>query len=362
MFPIGDDNEGTAGIAFVTIALIALNVLAFLVEMSQPSEAALQSFIYGLGRRAARVPAGQDLPPRIPFPFWTTLLTSMFLHGGWGHLLRQHAVPLDLRRQHRAASSATCGSWSSTCLRPRGRARAHRVQPAARRSRRSARRARSAASSAAICCCSRATASRADLGRRHATVPAMFMLGFWILIQFINGVGAVANTPETGGVAYLAHIGGFVAGLVLAPIWSRPRRQSPSGRLPGLVSRPWRVFSALAISGGSSARRPKSCRGRGFRPRRRRFLAVPDEIVGADRLGPRGAGVEHRANQPRRAFEDVLGAARPSTPQHPSAGAPFRDPALRATLSKRSPRRRDAPFSPGHLDDRHERQHRPCPA
>jgi membrane associated rhomboid family serine protease len=51
-----------------------------------------------------------------------------------------------------------------------------------------------------------------------ATVPAIFMLGLWILTQFVNGVGEIARTPETGGVAYIAHIGGFIAGLVLAPL------------------------------------------------------------------------------------------------------------------------------------------------
>jgi membrane associated rhomboid family serine protease len=53
-------------------------------------------------------------------------------------------------------------------------------------------------------------------------VPAMFMLGLWIVMQFINGVGSIATTQETGGggVAYMAHIGGFVAGLILAPVFA----------------------------------------------------------------------------------------------------------------------------------------------
>jgi membrane associated rhomboid family serine protease len=57
-------------------------------------------------------------------------------------------------------------------------------------------------------------------------VPAMFMLGLWIVTQFVNGVGSLALTPETGGggVAYMAHIGGFVAGLVLAPLFAIGRR------------------------------------------------------------------------------------------------------------------------------------------
>jgi membrane associated rhomboid family serine protease len=57
-----------------------------------------------------------------------------------------------------------------------------------------------------------------------ATVPAVLMLGLWILVQFVNGVGSIANTPETGGVAYLAHIGGFIAGIALAPLFSGGRR------------------------------------------------------------------------------------------------------------------------------------------
>ena len=57
-----------------------------------------------------------------------------------------------------------------------------------------------------------------------AAVPAMFVLGFWILIQFVNSMGSMATTSETGeggGVAYLAHVGGFVAGLALVKLFAR---------------------------------------------------------------------------------------------------------------------------------------------
>ena len=59
-------------------------------------------------------------------------------------------------------------------------------------------------------------------------VPAAYMLGFWILIQFVNGMGAIAQTPETGGVAYLAHVGGFVAGLVLVKVFASGPRARPA--------------------------------------------------------------------------------------------------------------------------------------
>lgn len=60
---------------------------------------------------------------------------------------------------------------------------------------------------------------RVLMGRGIVNMPAVVVLGFWVLLQFINGVGAIANTAQTGGVAYMAHIGGFVAGLILAYIF-----------------------------------------------------------------------------------------------------------------------------------------------
>ena len=58
-----------------------------------------------------------------------------------------------------------------------------------------------------------------------AQVPALVVLGFWILIQLFNGIGSMAATSETGGgVAYMAHIGGFVAGLVLVKLMASSNR------------------------------------------------------------------------------------------------------------------------------------------
>lgn len=66
MLPIGDDRE--AGPAtLVTWALIALNVLVFLLELSQPSQGALESFIQAWGIVPREYSAGQDLAPRFRF-------------------------------------------------------------------------------------------------------------------------------------------------------------------------------------------------------------------------------------------------------------------------------------------------------
>jgi membrane associated rhomboid family serine protease len=50
---------------------------------------------------------------------------------------------------------------------------------------------------------------------RPIMVPAVVMIGLWALLQFVNGLGAIAVTGQTTGVAYWAHIGGFIAGLVI---------------------------------------------------------------------------------------------------------------------------------------------------
>jgi membrane associated rhomboid family serine protease len=227
MFPIGDENEDHGGVAYVSMALLALNVLAFLFEINRPSERALQAFITAWGVVPAEYTAGVDLPPTIPYPLWTTLMTSMFLHGGWGHLggnmlfLWIFGDNLEHRIGHLRflIFYLVCGIAAGL---------AHIMFN----------------SQSAIPTVGASGAISGVLGgyllmfpRNRvyvltwggvATVPALLMLGLWILMQFVNGVGEIARTPETGGVAYIAHIGGFVAGMILAPLLAAGR---PAGGL-----------------------------------------------------------------------------------------------------------------------------------
>jgi membrane associated rhomboid family serine protease len=62
-------------------------------------------------------------------------------------------------------------------------------------------------------------------------MPALAVIGIWILLQFVSGIGSISSTAETGGVAYLAHIGGFIAGFVLTFLF-RGRGQPMATRLP----------------------------------------------------------------------------------------------------------------------------------
>jgi len=56
---------------------------------------------------------------------------------------------------------------------------------------------------------------RVLMGRAVIPMPALVVIGFWIVLQLVSGVGSISNTAETGGVAYMAHIGGFFAGILL---------------------------------------------------------------------------------------------------------------------------------------------------
>jgi len=61
------------------------------------------------------------------------------------------------------------------------------------------------------------------LGRQVVAMPALIVLGFWIVLQLVSGVGTIATTSaDVGGVAYLAHVGGFAAGFLMAFLF-RPR-------------------------------------------------------------------------------------------------------------------------------------------
>jgi membrane associated rhomboid family serine protease len=228
MFPIGDENE-ESGVAVVSIAFIVLNVLAFLFEINRPSDAALQSFITAWGVVPREYTAGVDLPPTIPYPLWTTLLTSMFLHGGWGHLggnmlfLWIFGDNLEHRIGHLRFTLfyLACGIAAGL---------AHIVFN-------STSGIPTVGASGAISGVLGGYLLMFPRNRVYVltyggvmTVPALFMLGLWILMQFINGVGEIARTDETGGVAYIAHIGGFVAGMILAPMLALGRPSRPARR------------------------------------------------------------------------------------------------------------------------------------
>ena len=221
MFPIGDDRvEGPP--AFVTFGLIALNVLAFLYELSQPTEGALQSFIQAWGVVPHEYAAARDIPPMIPLPFWTTLITSMFLHGGWMHL---------------GGNMLYLWIFGDNLEKVMGGVRFLIFYLACGIAAGLAHIAFAGASNVPTVGASGAISgvlggyllmfprNRVRVLMRGGVVamPAITVLGFWIFIQLISGVGSLGVNAQSDGVAYMAHVGGFVAGLVLVKIFATKR-------------------------------------------------------------------------------------------------------------------------------------------
>jgi membrane associated rhomboid family serine protease len=219
MLPIGDDEGSAQGARIVTIALIALNVLAFFLELSQGSEGALQSFITSWGVVPREYSVGHDIPPMIPLPFWSTLITSMFLHGGWMHLggnmLYLWIFGDNLERVMGAAKYAVfylvCGIAAGF---------AHILFAGGST-------VPSVGASGAISGVLGGyllmfPQNRVKVLTRGgvASVPAIVVLGLWIVIQLVSQLGSIAQTSEGGGIAYMAHIGGFVAGMALVKLFA----------------------------------------------------------------------------------------------------------------------------------------------
>jgi membrane associated rhomboid family serine protease len=220
MFPIGDDPHPSGTSRLVTLTLIVMNVLAFFLELSRPSPEALQSFIQSWGVVPREYSAGTDLAPRIPLPFWSTLVTSMFLHGGWMHLggnmlyLWIFGDNLEKVMGHLRflIFYLVCGIAAAL---------AHIVFNT--RSNVPTVGASGAISGILGGYLVMFPRNRVRVLMRGGVqaVPAFVMLGLWILIQLVSSVGDIARTEQTegGGVAFLAHVGGFVAGLILVKLF-----------------------------------------------------------------------------------------------------------------------------------------------
>lgn len=204
VFPVGTDESEHRTIPFVTYFLILANVAVFLAELNL-GDAFVSQWAF--------TPAKFFSSPASYLP---TLLTSMFLHGGWLHLignmaylwsfgdnvednfghlpflvfyilagilamLAQAAFALHSAVPNLGASGAIAGILGAYILMfPRGTVKIF---------------------------------TNAGIVR----LPAIIAIGGWIALQFVSVAGEFAKTAgDAGGVAYMAHIGGFFAGMALA--------------------------------------------------------------------------------------------------------------------------------------------------
>lgn len=221
MFPISDNDTSSAGrprsLAYITYGLIAVNVIAFLFELSLGQ--GLNAFIQNYGVVPHEILTGQDVPPPGPTPLWIQLLTSMFLHGGWLHLignmayLRVFGDDIEDALGHGLYLLFYLAAGIVASLTHVFVAGPGSIIPSV-----GASGAIAGVLGAYLVLFPRRQVQVLVPGFMFMTtrVSALVMLGFWFVLQFLNGITALTqNTAETGGVAVWAHVGGFVAGVIV---------------------------------------------------------------------------------------------------------------------------------------------------
>lgn len=208
MIPLSDDNSLRKTTPIVTYALIIINIIVFFLELAGGEEF---------------IKAWSFIPSRFlasPITNIPTLFTSMFMHAGWMHLIgnmlylwifgdnvedlfgkikylifyivcglaatfSQLLFNASSTLPNLGASGAIAGILGAYILLfPSGKV-------------------------------------NVMLGRTITQMPALIVIGFWFVLQFISNISATATTARTGGgeeggVAYMAHVGGFIAGLAIA--------------------------------------------------------------------------------------------------------------------------------------------------
>ena len=237
VFPVWDDNSDRTTFPWVNYLFIALNVFVFVVLQKIGSDT---SFTYSFSTVPAEIMSGQDVvtSPRAvdiatgqrvlvpglgetPFSVYLTLFTSMFMHGGIAHIFGNMVflwvfgdnIEDRLGHVRYVLFYLLCGVIASL---------AHVFTTAAFAGTQNDMLVPSLGASGAISgvlggyiLLHPSRRVTVILFRFLTDVPAYVAIGIWFLFQLISGLGLLGGGSELGGVAYAAHIGGFIAGLVL---------------------------------------------------------------------------------------------------------------------------------------------------
>jgi membrane associated rhomboid family serine protease len=226
MIPLHDDNPADIT-PVVTVALIVACSLVFFYEASLPEQVA-EAFIFQYGAIPSVVlghPAAQRAlaPETAALPAYLTILTSMFLHGGWMHLIGNmlylwifgNNIEDVMGHLRFVVFYLTCGivaAFSHALTDPAS------VVPMV-----GASGAISGVLGAYLLLFPHAQVYviiPMGVFSRGMYVPAGFVLGIWFLMQLLSGGMSLGR--EGGGVAFFAHVGGFVAGMGLIGLFKRP--------------------------------------------------------------------------------------------------------------------------------------------
>jgi rhomboid family protein len=234
VFPIGDDNTDRRSTPMVTYILIAINVFVFVVFQKMGNDT---SFTYKFATVPAEIVSGEDkvTEPRVvelptgqkfevpglqptPLSVYLTLLTSMFMHGGWAHLLGNmwflfifgDNIEDDMGKVRYTIFYLLTGLIASL---------SHVFMNMSGQSAMVPSLGASGAISGVLGAYLIVHPHRkvtVILLRLITVVPGWVAVGIWFLFQLVSGLGLLGSGSQESGVAYAAHIGGFVAGMVLA--------------------------------------------------------------------------------------------------------------------------------------------------
>lgn len=237
MFPLKDDNP-TRTAPVVTIALIAVNALVFFHQLSLPPGSA-ERFVYQFGSIPAVITGLGRLPADLAaVPPLASVLTSMFLHGGWMHLVGNmwflwifgNNIEEATGRFRFVLFYLACGlaAGAAHIL-----ANPDSAIPAI-----GASGAIGGVLGAYIMIYPRArvwTLIFLFVFIRVLYLPAGVILGYWFVLQLLGGTTTAGGA---GGVAFWAHVGGFVAGAALVGVFKKkgvrffnPPHRGEDGRL-----------------------------------------------------------------------------------------------------------------------------------
>jgi rhomboid family protein len=244
VLPLWDDNSDRTSIPWVNYAIIALNVFVFVFLQKLGSDT---GFTYSFSTVPAEIMSGHDVvtPARVveyagqrilvpglgetPFSVYLTLFTSMFMHGGIAHIggnmlfLWIFGDNIEDRMGHvrYLIFYLLCGVIASL---------AHVFTTAAFAGEQSDLLVPSLGASGAISgvlggyiLIHPTRRVTVILFRFLTDVPAYVAIGIWFAFQLISGLGMLGGGSQQGGVAYAAHVGGFLAGLVLIKFFDRGR-------------------------------------------------------------------------------------------------------------------------------------------
>ena len=211
LIPLGDASRRPVNMPVVTVLIILVNVFVFVLELMDG-----EAFVVKWSAVPADIVSGHH---------WLTILTAMFMHGGWSHIIGNMVFLWAFGPEIEDAM----GRWRYLVFYLAGGVIAMLAQIAA--SPHSTVPNLGASGAIAAVMGAFLVTYPSDRIRsiliilvfiRITRIPAALLIGFWFLTQLFNA-GAVANV-QTGGVAYLAHIGGFIFGAVTARFFEDTRR------------------------------------------------------------------------------------------------------------------------------------------